>query len=199
MGARRQQKGCEHLYSLQMLIVGNVIGSIFWGAVLAVVVTLAIFVLCRQLNRADSILTWVILAVLLLFAGAQSTMMVGAVYAKGYVDDISSFANSFMPKETNATPNIADFERIRYQIEEAYPLSRTMFEHIDTEDIQSYINSGHTITEFITDQMKSTINYYILRRAAWLLGGVLLALVGILLFNKPHDYTIDINNLESIY
>lgn len=182
-----------------MLIVGNVIGSIFWGAILAIIVTLAIFILCRRLNRADSILTWVILAVLLLFAVAQCSMMVGAVYAKGYVDDIGSFANSLMPKEAHATPNTADFERIRYQIEEAYPLSKTVFERIDTDDIQSYANSGHTIVELITDQMKSTINYYILRRAAWLLGGVLLALAGILLFNKPHDYTIDMNNLESIY
>ncbi|MDE6003065.1 MAG: hypothetical protein K2G76_06180, partial [Prevotella sp.] len=93
--------------------------------------------MCKRLNRADSILTWVILAVLLLFAVAQCSMMVGAIYAKGYVDDIGSFANTLMPKEAHATLSTAAFERLRYQIEEAYPLSKTVFERIDADDIQS--------------------------------------------------------------
>lgn len=181
-----------------MLIVGNIIGSIFWGAIIAIAVTLAVFALCKQLNRADSILTWAILAVLFLFAGAQSTMMVGAFYAKGYVDNVCCFANSLMPEEVNAPLDAADFAQIRRQIEES-PLSKTILNRIDTDAIQQYANSGQTIVELIADEMTSTINYYILRRVAWLSGGVLLALIGILLLNKPRDYTIDIDNLESIY
>lgn len=182
-----------------MFIIGNLLGSIFWGGVIAILVTLAVYAVCKQLGRADSLLTWGVLAVLLLFGGAQCTMMVGAMYAKGYVDDVSGYANNLLPEKSAAQDAVSDFQRIRQQIEEQFPLSKSVFKRINTDDIQEYTASGHSVVEFIADEMKSTINYYILRRVAWLLGVVLIALVGILMLNKPRDYTIDINNLDSIY
>ena len=182
-----------------MWILGNVRGSIFWGAVIAIVVTFAIYALAKQLDRSDSVLTWCILAVLLLFAGVQSSMMTGALYAKGYVDDVSTYAANLLPEKNNTQNAVSDFQRIRQQIEEEFPLSKSIFEHFDADDIQQYTDSGHTVVEFIADEMKSTINYYILRRVAWLLGAILLALVGILMLNKPRDYSIDINNIDSTY
>ena len=184
-----------------MFIIGNLIGCLLWGTLIALLVVGGIFFLLRLLvpNSLNSVFSWGVLAILFVHTTAQSSLMVGAMYAKGYVNDVSGYANNLLPEKSTAQDAVSDFQRIRQQIEEQFPLSKSVFKRINTDDIQEYTASGHSVVEFIADEMKSTINYYILRRVVWLLGAVLIALVGILVLNKPRDYTIDINNLESIY
>ena len=191
-----------------MFLIGNIIGSVFWGLIITIVVVGGVFLLCKALvsYRASSLLSLGILLVLFVLAGAQSTMMVGAMYAKGYVDDISTYANSLVTagadavqSGTDAVPSVSDFNRIRQQIEDQFPMAKPVLDRIDVGDLDQYVASGHSVVDFIANELKSTLNYYILRRVLWLMGFVLVALVGILLLNRPRDYTLDMNSLDSIY
>ena len=128
------------------------------------------------------------------------------MYAKGYVDDISTYANSLVTagadavqSGTDAVPSVSDFNRIRQQIEDQFPMAKPVLDRIDVGDLDQYVASGHSVVDFIANELKSTLNYYILRRVLWLMGFVLVALVGILLLNRPRDYTLDMNSLDSIY
>ena len=133
-------------------------------------------------------------------------MMVGAMYAKGYVNDISTYANSLVTvgadavqSGTHPVSSASDFNRIRQQIEEQFPMAKPVLDHIDISDLDQYVASGHSVVDFIADELKSTFNYYILRRVLWLMGFVLVSLVAILLLNRPRDYTLDMNSIDSIY
>lgn len=191
-----------------MFLISNILGSLFWGFIITLVVVGCVYLLCKALisYRASSLLSLGILLVLFILAGAQSTMMVGAMYAKGYVNDISTYANSLVTvgadavqSGTHPASSASDFNRIRQQIEEQFPMAKPVLDHIDISDLDQYVASGHSVVDFIADELKSTFNYYILRRVLWLMGFVLVSLVAILLLNRPRDYTLDMNSIDSIY
>lgn len=183
-------------------------GSVFWGLIITLAIVGCVYLLCKVLisYRATSISSLAILVILFVLAGFQSTLMVSAMYAKGYVDDIGIYANSLVSTSADAVKSgadaissVSDFNGFRQQIEDRFPIAKPVLEHINVNELNQYMASGHSVVDFITDELKSTFNYYILRRALWLLGFVLVALVGILLLNRPHDYTLDTNSLDSIY
>ena len=182
-----------------MFIVGNMIGCLFWGALMAVVLTAAVWSLCRVLDRASSLATYIVLFVFLLLVGAQCSMVVGAMYAKGYVTDIENYANTLLPKGedmTEATPNI---KGVLSQITDKFPMAAPIIDSIDIDDAQEYVANGHSLVSYITADWNSTLNYYILRRVLWIVGFILVAVIAIVCLNKPTDYSYDFNNLNEIY
>jgi hypothetical protein len=99
----------------------------------------------------------------------------------------------------NMAGEVADFNELRNQIEAEFPLASTLLDNIDTSGLQAYLEEGNSIANYITDDVKSTINYYILRRILWMVGFVIVAFVAIFLLNRRRDYSYDINNLDTIY
>jgi predicted PurR-regulated permease PerM len=182
-----------------MFIIGNILGSVFWGAVIAIVITALVFLVCQVLDRSRSPLTYIVLAVLLLLAGFQSTMMVGAMYAKGYINDIGDYATMLIDSGEDMAGEIADFNALRSQLEKEFPLASKLLDDIDTSELQAYVDKGNNMANFITDHVRSEVNYYILRRVLWMTGFIVIAFAAILFFNRRHDYTYDINNLDTIY
>jgi predicted PurR-regulated permease PerM len=186
-----------------MFIIGNIIGSIFWGGLIALLLTAAVWLLCQVLDRARSVWTYAVLLVFFLLAGAQCTMMVGTMYAKGYLTDIGEYANMLVSTGEDmagsVSGNIDDISNILDQISEEYPIVTPIINKIDISDAQEYMAKGHTLVDFITDDIHDAMNYYILRRVLWTLGFMIVAAIAIIWLNKPTDYTYDINNLDEIY
>lgn len=182
-----------------MFFIGNIFGSILWGALISIVITSLVFLVCHLLDRGHSPLTYIVLAVLLFFTGFQSTMMVGAMYVKGIASDIGDYATMLVDSGENMAGEVADFNELRNQIEAEFPLASTLLDNIDTSGLQAYLEEGNSIANYITDDVKSTINYYILRRILWMVGFVIVAFVAIFLLNRRRDYSYGINNLDTIY
>lgn len=181
-----------------MFVIGNVIGSIFWGAVLAVLVVLLTYIVCRAIRNqsVQGLPAIIVLGALLLLTGAQTTMIVGALYGKGYVDDISSFANSIVSTGSEAV----DFEELRHNLSDEYPIAKPILDKIDGSGAANYVRKGHTMVDFVADNLNDTLNYYILRRILWLIGFVVVAVVAILLLagNKKQNKFYGMQDLDEI-
>ena len=182
-----------------MFVVGNIIGSLFWGSLIAIVVTVAVWLLCQAVDRAASPVTYIIMVILLILTGAQATMMVGAMYAKGYITDINDYANSLMSTSESITAYNSNFDELRHQIEEEFPIAKLLFDKIDTDGLQAYLNKSQSITDYLTDNLNSTLNWYIIRRILWMMAFVVVAIVAIMFLNRPHDYSYDINSIDITY
>lgn len=166
-----------------MFIIGNIIGSIVWGAVLAIVIVVLTYIACRAVRSqsVQSVTAIAILGVLLLFAGAQTTMIAGALYGKGYVNDISGYANSLVSTGSEAVESYTSFEELRQKLSDKFPMAKPILDKIDGSGAAQYVSKGHTVVDFVTDNLHDTLNYYILRRVLWLIGFVVVAMASILL------------------
>lgn len=166
-----------------MFIVGNIVGTVFWGAILAIVVVVLTYSVCRAIRSqsVQSVTAIAILGVLLLFAGAQTTMIVGALYGKGYVKDISGYANSLVSAGSEKVESVTDFEELRRQLSDQFPMAKPVLDKIDGSGAAQYVSRGHTVVDFVADNLRDSLNYYILRRVLWLIGFVVVAMASILL------------------
>ena len=187
-----------------MFVIGNIIGSIFWGAVLAVLVVLLTYVVCRaiRIQSVQGLSAIIILVVLFLFAGAQTTMIAGALYGKGYVDDVSSYANSLVSTGSEAVESATNFEELRQQLSDQFPMAKPILDKIDGSGAAQYVSKGHTVVDFVAENLNDTLNYYILRRVLWLIGFVVVAMAVIILTNgkqKNKSYGVqDFDEISSI-
>lgn len=170
-----------------MFILGNFFGCFFWGTIIAIIIVMGIYMLYRQLAPGGkAILPIILLFVSFLFIGAQTTMMVGALYTKGYISDISTSANSIIGNtadQVNST--VADVESTIYHLKSQYPFAAPLLNKVDIGKATRYVEGGgRSVVDFIASNLHETVNYYILRRVLWIIGFVVLALIGMLLFSS---------------
>ena len=171
-----------------MFILGNFFGCVFWGTILAIIIVTVVYLLYRQLapSGRKGIMPHLLLFVLFLFVGAQTTMTVGALYAKGYISDISNGANSIIGNtadQVNST--VTDIESTIYQLKSQYPFAAPLLNKVDIGKATRYVEGGgRSVVDFIASNLHETVNYYILRRVLWIIGFVVLALIGMLLFSS---------------
>lgn len=167
-----------------MLIVGNIIGSLFWGVLMAIVIIAIIMLLCFRMMRNVPPIVYVILLMLLVFLGIQSTLMVGALYAKGYVNDIGNYANSLVSVSKQEKISAADYESLFSQITDEFPIVKPVLDILAPSEAQEYVAQGHTIVDYITDNTNKSINNYIFRRVYWITGGIVIAILCIGLLGR---------------
>ena len=184
-----------------MFLIGNIVACVFWGALIAIVLTAVVCLFCRVLmpGKASNALSLAVLAVFLLFAGFQATLMVGAMYAKGYVGDISDYASALVDEANGQIGSSAqNLDETIHQIEREYPVARVITGRINTDALQEYTDQGLSIADYIADMLRSTLNWYVWRRVLWILGFAVVAMMAIFFFNRPSDYYCDMNNTESM-
>jgi len=170
-----------------MFIVSNVIGCIFWGAVLAIAIAALVFYLCRFLWGSSATSAGILIPVIVmtLFVGAQTTLITGALYAKGYISDISDSANSIIGSTADyAGDATAGVRSTISSIRNNFPMLGPLLDDVDIDRATRYVEGGgHSVVDFIAGNLHDTVNYYILRRVMWTLGFVLITLTGIFLLN----------------
>ena len=156
-----------------MFILGNFFGCVFWGTILAIIIVTVVYLLYRQFapSGRKGIMPHLLLFVLFLFVGAQTTMTVGALYAKGYIRDISNGANSIIGNtadQVNST--VTDIESTIYQLKSQYPFAAPLLNKVDIGKATRYVEGGgRSVVDFIASNLHETANYYILRRVLWIL------------------------------
>ncbi len=169
-----------------MYIIENVIGSIFWGVVLAIVVTGIVCLLCllasrQSLQSTESLL---VMAGLLAFNMICCTLVVGGLYAKMMVDDISDYAADMVDMATDIALTPADFNELRDQISDEYTNAKPILDLIDANELVRNVKAGHSIADYISNEVNETIDEYIKNCLLWMLGGIVTAIGAITLISR---------------
>lgn len=163
-------------------ILTNSIGSLFWGALIAIAVTGLVWLVFQLLNRGRLPLAYIVLAILFILTWAQATMMVGAMKAKGYVDDIGDYATTIADNLTeSASLSAESIENLIQSIEDEYPIAKIITDRIDTSQLKEHIEKGNSVGGYFTEGLLSTLNTYIWHRVWWMTGFVTVAAVAITL------------------
>ena len=165
-----------------MSFIFNLISTLLWGGILSIVIIVLLYLLMRGLYFSYRFTLWNILLMLVLWIlfFSPNTMMGGAMYAKGYVDDVQELVSS-VANQANGTftqlSSAEQVEQVKLAIQEEFPIVSSYVEKIDVKSIADG-STGYAVG--IAQVMKKTINYYILRRILWIIGfiiggGILLA------------------------
>lgn len=153
-------------------IIGNTIACIFWGLLIASILIFILYAMLKVLygNFRMSITGMAMCFILSILLFVQGTLMAGAFYAKGCVDDMGTFVLEMI---RNNQGNVSEFttsseaEKAKRQISEAFPLLSSYISHLNAEEL----GSGSTSMAIaVTRGIKSLINWYILRRVLWMAG-----------------------------
>ena len=138
------------------MIIGNLIGCIFWGALIAIVVTAATYGICRALSRqsVQGPVAEVALIALLVLSGAQCTMITGAVYARDYVEQLA--------EATDAAASLSQ-----------YPQLASLAKKLHIEAV------ADTSISYVREELTSALGSYITRHALWTLAFVVATLVAL--------------------
>ena len=162
-----------------MFIVENIVGSIFWGLLVALVMSVLVFFVCTLFSRKNvqSPISILVIAVYFLFATATGALIAGGYYTKGYVEDMGDYIASITDKTTDIAFSDADFNDLKDMITDEYPGTKPILEHFDANEFTRKSSVGRSVSDFLVDEVNDTIDEYIERCLKWLLFGTLIAVL----------------------
>ena len=146
-------------------IVAYSIGNLFLGILLTVVGVILLFVLIQSWYRNSTFtpVSYIVGGILFLFLSFQSILLCGAVTIKSYSEDVEGAINSWVAEVPSDIPfNQEDSQHVLEQITEEWPLVGYFVGGADF--------TGHTsvtIAQAMAEELRSFMNYFILRRVGW--------------------------------
>lgn len=146
-------------------IVAYSIGNLFLGILLTVIGVILLFVLIQSWYRNSTFtpVSYIVGGILFLFLSFQSILLCGAVTIKSYSEDVECAINSWVAEVPSDIPfNQEDSQHVLEQITEEWPLVGYFVGGADF--------TGHTsvtIAQAMAEELRSFMNYFILRRVGW--------------------------------
>ncbi len=153
-------------------IFGNAIACILWGVLIAVVLTIFLYVLMKMLHASFSLNLcgfFIMLLTFILFF-AQGAMMAGAMYAKGYVDEMGVMVVNLINQTEQSFNQLAPVEQIRHikhLVNEEYPVLSPYMKQLELSTVKE---GSAAIAVTIVNEVKSLADFYMLRRVFWIVG-----------------------------
>lgn len=151
------------------------IGSIFLGILLTVLGIVLMFVLIRLWWKKGNFtpMSFLVGAVLFFFLSFQSILLCGAVTIKSYCDDVEYAINRMVaPIPENTIFTQEDSQALLDEISMEWPL---VGYYVNLADFEGHTPS--TIASAMSDELRSYMNYFILRRIGWSLLFVIIGAV----------------------
>lgn len=169
-----------------MFIVEDIIGSIFWGTLIAALITGIIFLLCMLASRKSiqSTESLLVLGGLFLFNAIACSFLVGAIYAKEYAEDICNFIGDMTDIGKDTVLSTADFNELKNQITEEYKSAKPLLDLVDANEAVRHMKVGNSIADYISDEINDTIDEHIKNCLLWMLGGIVTAITSIMLISR---------------
>ena len=158
------------------------IGNLFLGVFLTILGVALMFVLIQSWykNSQFSVASYVAGACLFVLLSFQSVLLCGAVTVKSYTDDIEVLINDWV----SDIPESMEFSRedsqhILEDMVDAYPL---IGQFVDTADFTGHTPSNIAVS--MMSELRSCMNYYMLRRILW---GLVFVVISAFLVIKTMD------------
>ncbi len=166
-----------------MNILGTFIeqaSNIWWGiaaAVFAVAVLYATVYYIFDGKKKFSPLSYLVAVPLLPLLAIQFFLLFGSVSLKHTCTDVAGWIDAFVP-ETSADGPISreTINEITSQAAAVFPIATKL---IDVELLTQ--DNGMSLGEALTHKVYTYLNWYIVRRTAWSIGFLVIAVVGIVL------------------
>lgn len=146
-------------------IVAYSIGNLFLGILLTVVGVILLFVLIQSWYRNSTFtpVSYIVGGILFLFLSFQSILLCGAVTIKSYSEDVECAINSWVAEVPSDIPfNQEDSQHVLEQITEEWPLVGYFVGGADFTR-----HTSVTIAQAMAEELRSFMNYFILRRVGW--------------------------------
>lgn len=158
-----------------MFIIGHIFSSILWGLVSATAVTalVAYAVKAANASRTITLAGWCAALVMAVLVGFQTTLMAEAIKAKSVVTDIKDTISSLAAEAdefTDAASTAADMEDKIDALRKDYPFIGLF---VDVDNISA--ENAKDYAESVSNNARSFLNWYIVRRIGW---GLLFTLLG---------------------
>lgn len=159
-------------------IMAYSMGSMLLGVVLTLVGVILMFLLIKGWWR-DSTFTPVsfcVGAVLFVLLAFQSVLICGAVTIKSYSDDAEAAINAMVAGIPQDMPlTTADSQKILDHLSREWPL---VGYYVGEADFRNHTPA--TIARSMIDELRSCMNYFILRRVGWSLFFIVLGAVAVI-------------------
>lgn len=165
-------------------IISHSIGNLFLGILLTVLGIFLLYFLIRSwyVHRTFTPLSFIMGVVLFPFLAFQSVLLCGAVTIKSYSEEVEEAINMWVqdvPENVRFTQQ--DSQMILDKITVEWPLVGYF---VDMADF-----SGHTstsIAESMADELRSYMNWFILRRVGWSLLFVIIGTASVI-WSMDHE------------
>lgn len=161
-------------------LISTAFSSIFYGVVVTAVIMAILYVLLKSIshNMVNTPVFYVTGAILSALLIIQSTLMIGALQAKGSVDSAEIYLSQML-ENVNGTVGAQDSQEILDAVTERFPV------------IGSYINIANfagqdvaMLASSMSEAMKEYLSSYIWHRVWWIVGLVVVACLIVMLFDK---------------
>lgn len=159
-------------------------GSIFLGILLTVLGIVLMFVLIRLWWKKGNFtpMSFLVGVILFFFLSFQSILLCGAVTIKSYCDDVEYAINRMVEHVPNdVTFTQEDSQVLLDEISKEWPL---VGYYVNLADFQGH--TSVTIAPAMADELRSFMNYFILRRIGWCL---LFVIIGAVIVIKTISFT----------
>ena len=153
-------------------------GSLLLGIILTIAGIGLMFVFVKLWWKVDTFtpMSFICGFILFFFLAFQSVLFCGAVTIKSYCDDIEIAINQIVDKiPLNNRFSQEDSQLILNQISETWPL---VGYYVNMADFEGHTPA--TIAKAIADELRSVMNWFILRRIGWSLLFVFIGAVAII-------------------
>ena len=151
------------------------IGSLLLGVFLTIVGIVLMFVLIRSWWRNSTFtpMSFVVGGILFFFLAYQAVLICGAVTIKSYCDDVEMAINGMVANIPDDVPfSTEDSQVILDQISEEWPL---VGYYVNMADFRGQTSA--TIGSAMADELRSYMNWFILRRVCWSLAFVVIGAI----------------------
>jgi hypothetical protein len=146
-------------------IAGNLLASVFWGVLIAVALTVAMFKFPKMIHTGygHTPAGWLLLCAGFVFFTVQATLCVGGGKLKGYIPTVRQIEQTGIAGQADA---LYGELTARYPMLEPFVGKQLM-------EKQTFTDATEAITFFVR-LARTKINHYMWRRVAWIAGGILL-------------------------
>lgn len=161
-----------------MYILENIIGSVFWGGVIALVMTTFVFLVCMMVSKKtlQNTIAILVIGVYFIYATVISSLIVGGLYAKNKVDEVGEYVEMLV-EDNIENPSSENIEEIKNDIVETYQSYGSFLNTVDVKDIIKNVKIGATASSYFVNMANEKIDDYIERCVMWLLFGTLMATI----------------------
>jgi predicted PurR-regulated permease PerM len=151
-------------------IFSDIVSSLFWGVVLALLLSVAVFYLPKMIavRYGHTPLGIILLVAGFCFFAFQSTLLTGGFKLKGYIPSVQQI-EPFVGGAT--TP-----EELGRELTERYPMLEKHIRKITDGGGkgQKEFTTAVELARFVRAALYRRVNHYIWRRAGWMVGGLFL-------------------------
>lgn len=150
-------------------------GSLLLGVFLTILGIVLMFVLIRSWWRDSTFtpMSFVVGGILFFFLAFQAVLLCGAVTIKSYCDDVETAINGMVANIPDDIPfSTEDSQQILDNISEEWPL---VGYYVNLADFRGHTSA--TIAGAMADELRSYMNWFILRRVCWSLAFVVVGAI----------------------